>query len=189
MNTDSKFKLALRELMRNTPLDEISVTLLCKRCGCHRQTFYYHYSDIHDLMAEIFLSEKIALFEESTTIKDALYAFKDYGKKNLTFYKKTYDSSARDLPDDFIFGKMGPKFYELIRKDKKKWGIDNLQSCRLAARRYAKMVADGFSSCFKESKISSEKFDKKMTIFIDKSMEILLPAIIEMVKEEAKAEQ
>ena len=46
MTTEMKFKNALRELMKSMSIDEISVTVLCKKCGCHRQTFYYHYQDI-----------------------------------------------------------------------------------------------------------------------------------------------
>lgn len=186
MNTDARFKIALRDLMRTTSIDEISVTLLCKKCNCHRQTFYYHYSDIHDLIAEIFLNEKIENFDEATDMKATMYAFRDYGKKNLMFYKRTYDSSARDLPDQFIYGKLAPKFLSIITKDKKKLNLDNVQACRIIATRFAKIVTEAFSSTFKESRISGEKFVRKMTVFIDKSMVILFPAIVEMVKLEQK---
>ena len=38
----------LLEMLRDTPLDEITVKDLTERCGISRQAFYYHFSDIYD---------------------------------------------------------------------------------------------------------------------------------------------
>ena len=62
MTTESKFKVALKALMTEKSIDDISVTILCKKCGCHRQTFYYHYTDIYDLIADILLNENLGDF-------------------------------------------------------------------------------------------------------------------------------
>lgn len=37
----------LLEMLRDTPLDEITVKDLTERCGISRQAFYYHFSDIY----------------------------------------------------------------------------------------------------------------------------------------------
>ena len=39
MITEAKFKYALKEMMAESPLEDINVTTLCAKCGCHRQTF------------------------------------------------------------------------------------------------------------------------------------------------------
>ena len=80
MITEAKFKYALKEMMKEQELEDINVTALCARCNCHRQTFYYHYQDIYDLIATIFLTEDLGKFDTSKTIKDAL---KDFVSKNL----------------------------------------------------------------------------------------------------------
>jgi AcrR family transcriptional regulator len=72
MTTESKFKVALKALMTEKSIDDISVTILCKKCGCHRQTFYYHYTDIYDLIADILLNENLGDFEKATTVQKAL---------------------------------------------------------------------------------------------------------------------
>lgn len=37
----------LLEMLRDTPLDEITVKNLTEKCGISRQAFYYHFSDIY----------------------------------------------------------------------------------------------------------------------------------------------
>ena len=39
MITEAKLKYALKELMQTKSLNDINVTTLCEKCGCHRQTF------------------------------------------------------------------------------------------------------------------------------------------------------
>ena len=41
---------SLTELMAATPLDKITVRMLVENCGLNRQTFYYNFQDIYDLL-------------------------------------------------------------------------------------------------------------------------------------------
>ena len=54
-------KKALRETMikalNERPLDKIKVKELVEECGVNRNTFYYHYKDIYELLADIFETE------------------------------------------------------------------------------------------------------------------------------------
>ena len=186
MTTEAKFKLALKELMKEESIDNISVTVLCKKCNCHRQTFYYHYQDIYDLIADILLNEDLGEFENAKTIEDSLSAFLEYIKNNFDFYHATYISAAHDLPDEFIFGKLRTKFLDILSKDRKALELKKLADCRAAARRFARIVSDEFGDCFKESNITVEKFKRRMSKFIDGALEMLLPTIINMSKEEEK---
>lgn len=40
----------LLEMLRDTPLDDVTVKDLTERCGISRQAFYYHFSDIYDVV-------------------------------------------------------------------------------------------------------------------------------------------
>lgn len=51
--TRENFKEAMFSLYEDRPLKDISVNLLCKTAGYHRNTFYLYYSDIIDLLHEI----------------------------------------------------------------------------------------------------------------------------------------
>lgn len=54
-------KKALRETMiralNERPLEKIRVKDLVEECGVNRNTFYYHYKDIYELLADIFETE------------------------------------------------------------------------------------------------------------------------------------
>lgn len=182
MVTEAKFKIALKEMMKTKRLEEINVTVLCKKCGVHRQTFYYHYQDIYDLIAAIFLNEDLSDAENAKTVKGVLTAFSDYVYENFSFFRSTYNSAARDFTDDFIFGKINATLFSLWSKDKK-IGIKKA-GIRDAARRYSHIVADEFGYCFKNPRLSPESFKKAMTSFIDLSIATMLPAVMELSKKE-----
>lgn len=184
MTTEAKFKVALKELMQEKSIDDISVTVLCKKCGCHRQTFYYHYQDIYDLIADILLNENLAEFEKASSIEGASAVFLDYLVSNFAFYRAAYISAAHDLPDEFIFGKLRTKFLDVFSKEKKNLGLKKLNDCRAAARRFARIVSDEFGDCFKASNITPEVFAKRMSQFNESAMKMLLPTIINMSKGE-----
>lgn len=182
MITEAKFKYALKEMMAELPLEDINVTALCQKCGCHRQTFYYHYQDIYDLIAAIFLNEEIVELERAKATADSLKAFVHYVKGNFSFLRATYNSAAKDLTDDFIFNKLNAKFVYL-------WTADptialKRDGCRNAARRFAHIVADEFGYCFKDPKLTPEKFTRRMNKFADNCTAIILPQIIALSKKE-----
>ena len=185
MITEAKFKLALKEMMKTKSLEEINVTALCKKCGVHRQTFYYHYQDIYDLIAAIFLNEDLTAAENAKTVKGVLSAFASYVYENFGFIRSTYNSAARDFTDDFIYGKINTTLFNLWCKDKKiglkKAGI------RAASRRFAHIVADEFGYCFKNPKLSPDSFRLIIDAFIERVISVVLPSIIELSKiEESK---
>lgn len=41
---------ALTDLLQERPIEKITIKDITDRCGINRQTFYYHFSDIYDLM-------------------------------------------------------------------------------------------------------------------------------------------
>lgn len=45
------------ELLSNKPFDRITIKDIVDACGINRNTFYYYYSDIYDLLEEIFKKE------------------------------------------------------------------------------------------------------------------------------------
>ena len=55
---------ALKELMAQKPIDKISIHDLTERCGIRRQTFYYHFEDVYDLLRWMFQEEAVALLKQ-----------------------------------------------------------------------------------------------------------------------------
>jgi len=185
MITEAKFKYAIKDMMKTMPLEEVNVTALCNKIGCHRQTFYYHYQDIYDLLAAILLNEDMGEMEKATDVRGVTKALLDYVKENFSFLRSTYNSAARDLTDDFIFGKLNARLFALwstpLRPlDLKKEGARNV------ARRFAHIVADEFGYCFKDPKLTPERFVVRMSKFLDGAIDGVLPALIALSKRDER---
>ncbi len=183
MITEAKFKYALKDMLKTVPLEDINVTALCAKIGCHRQTFYYHYQDIYDLIAAILLNEDIPALETAKDAKTSMHGFLIYIRDNFSFFRATYNSAARDLTDDFIFGKLNAKFFSLWTDGDKPLDVKK-EGVRSAARRLAHIVADEFGFCFKDRKLTPERFATKMNKFINNVSTIVLPSVIALSKKE-----
>ena len=73
IKTEYRLANALKELMsQDKSLDDISVTLLTKKCKINRQTFYYHFHDIYDLLTLVFLNEEIPHIKEVKDLNQLL---------------------------------------------------------------------------------------------------------------------
>ena len=61
--TKQQLARALKELMQEKPFDRITIRDLTERCSIRRQTFYYHFQDIYDLLCWIFQQEFLPLLQ------------------------------------------------------------------------------------------------------------------------------
>ena len=113
---------ALKGMMANTPLDKITVKHLTERIKITRPTFYYHFRDIYDLLAWIYLNEKIEGFDEVATWEEALLKIGRYCLDNKSLVKQTNASAGRDLLIEFLTNRLyafNMKHIEQIDKDSK----------------------------------------------------------------------
>lgn len=103
MKTEHKLAEALKSMMSELPLEEISVATLTSRCKVHRQTFYYHFNDIYDLLALVFLNEKINGVDETKNSTEMVTLIFNYYTKNEKFIDSTINSAGKDLFEEFIY--------------------------------------------------------------------------------------
>ena len=71
--TKSALKQSLLELMRDKPIEKITVKDICEKADINRGTFYAHYSDPYDLLAQIedeLMSEILKSVETSLQAED-----------------------------------------------------------------------------------------------------------------------
>ena len=66
MPVDMKAKIAqtLYELLKHKSLDKITVKELVDTCNISRQSFYYHFQDIYDLVRWMFQQEAVSLLRQ-----------------------------------------------------------------------------------------------------------------------------
>lgn len=96
---------SLKRLMERTPLNKITVQEIVNDCELNRQTFYYHFQDIFDLLGWIYKTEaveSIADYKTYTTWEDGFLKIFLYIEKNKAFCLNTLNSLGRDHLDSFL---------------------------------------------------------------------------------------
>lgn len=68
--TKKAFESSLAELSKEYPLNKVTVKLLCEKAQLSRNAFYFHYSDINDLVRDI----------EDTIVEEILDYLEDFRK-------------------------------------------------------------------------------------------------------------
>lgn len=120
---------SLYELMKEKPLNKISVTEICQRADVNRSTFYAYYTDIYDLhqkiIKEFFVLQKkvIRHIQESIQTKNSLadFTYNDFFvivhyymktvAENPDLYKFIFNQNA----DNSVHASFGKITYHTIR--------------------------------------------------------------------------
>ena len=63
-HTKQQLASALKVLMAGRPMDKITISDLTAICKIRRQSFYYHFEDIYDLLRWMFQNEAISLLQQ-----------------------------------------------------------------------------------------------------------------------------
>lgn len=103
--TEKALASALMEELREKPLDKITVQELTDKCGLTRNTFYYHFNDVYDLLSHIFLDEMEYLRVRYAEIKDwedGLEYGLNYLYEHRQAVKNINESNSRDLISRYI---------------------------------------------------------------------------------------
>ena len=90
---------SLKQLMQTTPLKKISIQNIVDDCGLNRQTFYYHFQDIYDLIEWILATESLERAEEHAEIhgeEKAILGVLIYARENKSFFTNLAHSEATD---------------------------------------------------------------------------------------------
>ena len=162
MKTEYRLAETLKNMMSEVSLDSISVTTLTKKCKVNRQTFYYHFHDIYDLLTLIFLNEEIEDIGEAKNIKAMLTSIYQYYVKNKGFIDATLNSAAKELLEEFIYNccyKSIMRFVNAVQDSKKLHINDRKAISRFYALAYSHSIVyylatykakslDGLLNCF-----------------------------------------
>ena len=106
LQTKKSLAKSLKKLMRLTPLHKISVKDVVKDCNLNRQTFYYHFHDIYELVEWIYKTEaieSIAEYKSYNTWIDGFYKIFLYIEGNKEFCYNKLNSLSRTNLDMYLF--------------------------------------------------------------------------------------
>lgn len=107
MSLTTKRALAesLKKLMAKKRFDKITVKDIVADCGVNRQTFYYHFHDIYDLMEWIFLDAANTLNQKTTDYSRwtaGLEELMRYMQENRLLILNAYHSISHEVVNKYI---------------------------------------------------------------------------------------
>lgn len=117
--TTTKRALAqsLKQKLKEKPLDKITVKDICEDCEVNRQTFYYHFQDIYDLIEWIYTNEADQALDGKktyTTWEEGLAHIFSYALEEREFVSSTYHSLSREHLEQFLFKETYRLLYDVI---------------------------------------------------------------------------
>lgn len=93
------FAAALKTIMERKPLSKITINELVNECGVNRKTFYYHFSDIYDLLKWMLEKEAVEMvrhFDLAADTEEAISFAIDYVQANHHILSCAYDTVGRE---------------------------------------------------------------------------------------------
>lgn len=103
--TKESLATSLKKIMEKKSLKKITINDLVVHCGVNRQTFYYYFQDIYDLLEWIYKTEAVGSISNCKTYETwqqgFLKIFK-YVNNNKAFCMNTLNSIGREHLEDFL---------------------------------------------------------------------------------------
>lgn len=123
MTTKKAIANALKELLLEKPINKITISDITQRCEVNRQTFYYHFQDIRDLVEWICISDGDKALEDKNTYEtwqEGFLAVFDLMLKDKPFIMNIYSSVSVELVTNHLYRLVFPIIYSVV--DEKSMG-------------------------------------------------------------------
>ena len=112
---------SLKKLLSQKELTKISIKDITDDCGIQRQTFYYHFADVYDLIEWIYTNEVIKpIIHDKDTYekwKEGFLSIFNYVQDNKDFVRNTYNSISREYLLRFIYMQTNKLLIDFIDKE------------------------------------------------------------------------
>ena len=104
--TKRAFASSLKKMLAKRPLEKIRVIDITEDCGVNRQTFYYHFKDIYDLLEWVYTNEATKALGGKKTYETWKQGFKQifqYILNNKEFVLSTFNSVSREYLERYLY--------------------------------------------------------------------------------------
>lgn len=118
---------SLKKLLRQKTLDKITVKEIAEDCGVNRQTFYYNFQDIYDLMDWIFEEETREFLGDRRAYvswQEGFTAVFDHLRENEHLVLNAFNSVSRVSLERFLKNRFSPIMQEIVKEESNGIQID-----------------------------------------------------------------
>jgi probable dihydroxyacetone kinase regulator len=133
---------SLKRLLANKPLDKITISDLVRDCGVNRQTFYYHFHDLYELVEWTCIENADQALQDRKTYatwQEGFLSIFALMKKDEPFIMNIYHSVSHDQLELYLYKLVYPLLI----------GVVNEQASGMAVREEDKaFIADFYKFAF-----------------------------------------
>ena len=176
-STKEALAAALKQMMTVKPMDKITIKDLVEICGVNRQTFYYHFDDVYDLLEWVFEEDANRVLPREVVYehwREDVFIFMQYLQDNSSFTLNVYNSNSRIYMLRYLEEKMAACIRSFAVIVSEGMNIDR-QDFEFVVTFYAK-CAIGFISQWMDlgMKLPKEVTTERILRVMDESVENLL---------------
>lgn len=107
------------DMLNEMPMNKITVKELAERCDINRNTFYYHYADVYELLSELFHTELEKVIEEyndTLSWEEGFIMAADFAIENKRAVNHIYYSMQREELVDYVYNVAGNIMNNYVRR-------------------------------------------------------------------------
>lgn len=107
------------EMLNEKPINKITVKDLSTNCNINRNTFYYHYSDVYELLSELFqleLEKVIDEYNDTLSWEESFIMAAEFALKNKKAIYHVYNSMQREELVNYIYNIAGNIMSKYVEK-------------------------------------------------------------------------
>jgi probable dihydroxyacetone kinase regulator len=110
---------SLKKLILQHPLNKLTIRHITDDCGINRQTFYYHFRDIYDLVEWIYTYDAAQAIGENKTYDTWQEGYRQifhYIEENRDFVTRTYHALSREFLERILYDRTYQLLLGVIRE-------------------------------------------------------------------------
>ena len=123
------------ELLDEKPMSKITVKDIVERCGVNRNTFYYHFKDIYDLVEWSCLEDATQALQGKKTYEtwqEGVLQIFEAMLENKPFIMNVYHSVSREQIETYLFHLTHDLLYGVVQEKAKGTGISEADQSFIA---------------------------------------------------------
>lgn len=122
--TKKAIAASLKNLLKEKKLNKITVQDIADDCGINRQTFYYHFQDVYDLVEWICIEDTEKVLKENRTYatwQEGFLSVFELAKQDKVFIDNIYRSVSLELLEQYLYRLVFPLLKNVV--DEKSCGF------------------------------------------------------------------
>lgn len=126
--TKKALATSLMELLEERTIEKITVKDITDRCELNRNTFYYHFTDVYDLLNYIFINEAEKIVDKNITCdtwQTMFIRLTQYVIDHKKMVIHVYNSLCREQLNNYLFNISGELLLQIIKIEAKNMDVSD----------------------------------------------------------------